>query len=70
VSDRRLIQVIRRPAPGTLARYRAERPSGAVRPRPAAWPAYSVTKAALSHLTRILDAELHPHGIRVNAVAP
>ncbi len=32
--------------------------------------AYSVSKAALAHLTRILDVELHPHGIRVNAVAP
>ena len=32
--------------------------------------AYSLSKAALSHLIRILDVELHPHGIRVNAVAP
>jgi NAD(P)-dependent dehydrogenase (short-subunit alcohol dehydrogenase family) len=32
--------------------------------------AYSVSKAALSHLTRVLDIELRPHGIRVNAVAP
>jgi NAD(P)-dependent dehydrogenase (short-subunit alcohol dehydrogenase family) len=32
--------------------------------------AYSVSKAALIHLTRILDIELRPHGIRVNAVAP
>lgn len=32
--------------------------------------AYSVSKAALVHLTRILDTELRPHGIRVNAVAP
>jgi NAD(P)-dependent dehydrogenase (short-subunit alcohol dehydrogenase family) len=32
--------------------------------------AYSVSKAALAHLTRILDVELRPHGIRVNAVAP
>jgi NAD(P)-dependent dehydrogenase (short-subunit alcohol dehydrogenase family) len=32
--------------------------------------AYSVSKAALVHLTRILDVELRPHGIRVNAVAP
>src|SRR6266705_2416569 len=32
--------------------------------------AYSVSKAALVHLTRILDIELCPHGIRVNAVAP
>jgi NAD(P)-dependent dehydrogenase (short-subunit alcohol dehydrogenase family) len=32
--------------------------------------AYSVSKAALVHLTRILDIELRPQGIRVNAVAP
>jgi NAD(P)-dependent dehydrogenase (short-subunit alcohol dehydrogenase family) len=32
--------------------------------------AYSVSKAALVHLTRTLDLELRPHGIRVNAVAP
>ena len=32
--------------------------------------AYGVTKAALVHLTRILDVELRPHGIRVNAVLP
>jgi NAD(P)-dependent dehydrogenase (short-subunit alcohol dehydrogenase family) len=32
--------------------------------------AYSVSKAALVHLTRVLDIELRPHGIRVNAVAP
>ena len=32
--------------------------------------AYSVSKAALSHLVRILDLELRPQGIRVNAVAP
>jgi NAD(P)-dependent dehydrogenase (short-subunit alcohol dehydrogenase family) len=31
---------------------------------------YSVSKAALVHLVRILDAELRPAGIRVNAVAP
>lgn len=43
--------------------------------RPAAEPtagmaAYSLSKAALSHLVRILDLELRPSGIRVNAVAP
>jgi NAD(P)-dependent dehydrogenase (short-subunit alcohol dehydrogenase family) len=43
--------------------------------RPAAVPtpgmaAYSLSKAALSHLVRVLDAELRPQGIRVNAVAP
>src|ERR1700689_3468144 len=32
--------------------------------------AYSLSKAALTHLVRILDLELRPHGIRVNAVAP
>jgi NAD(P)-dependent dehydrogenase (short-subunit alcohol dehydrogenase family) len=32
--------------------------------------AYSASKAALIHLTRVLDVELRPHGIRVNAVAP
>ena len=32
--------------------------------------AYSLSKAALVYLTRILDIELRPHGIRVNAVAP
>jgi NAD(P)-dependent dehydrogenase (short-subunit alcohol dehydrogenase family) len=31
---------------------------------------YSVSEAALVHLTRILDIELRPQGIRVNAVAP
>jgi len=32
--------------------------------------AYAVSKAAVVHLPRILDLELRPHGIRVNAVAP
>lgn len=32
--------------------------------------AYAVSKAALVHLTRVLDLELRPFGIRVNAVAP
>ena len=32
--------------------------------------AYSVSKAALIHLTRVLDIELRAHGIRVNAVVP
>jgi NAD(P)-dependent dehydrogenase (short-subunit alcohol dehydrogenase family) len=31
---------------------------------------YSVSKAALVHLVRVLDLELRPLGIRVNAVAP
>jgi NAD(P)-dependent dehydrogenase (short-subunit alcohol dehydrogenase family) len=32
--------------------------------------AYALSKAALVHLTRVLDLELRPSGIRVNAVAP
>ena len=32
--------------------------------------AYGISKAALVHLTRVLDIELRPQGIRVNAVAP
>jgi len=55
-----------------------ERGSGAivhVSARPAAEPsggvaAYSLSKAALSQLVRVLDLELRPQGIRVNAVAP
>jgi NAD(P)-dependent dehydrogenase (short-subunit alcohol dehydrogenase family) len=43
--------------------------------RPALEPAsgmaaYSVSKAALAHLTRTLDLELRSDGIRVNAIAP
>ena len=55
-----------------------ERGSGSivhVSARPAAVPtagmaAYSLSKAALSHLVRVQDLELRPQGIRVNAVAP
>jgi NAD(P)-dependent dehydrogenase (short-subunit alcohol dehydrogenase family) len=36
----------------------------------AGFAAYGVSKAALAHLTRSLDLELRPQGIRVNAVAP
>ena len=36
----------------------------------AGYAAYGLSKAALVHLVRILDVELRPHGIRVNAVAP
>jgi NAD(P)-dependent dehydrogenase (short-subunit alcohol dehydrogenase family) len=58
--------------------YMRERGSGAivhVTARPGLEPAagmatYAVSKAALAHLTRVLDLELRPLGIRVNAVAP
>jgi NAD(P)-dependent dehydrogenase (short-subunit alcohol dehydrogenase family) len=61
-----------------VAPYMQQRGSGAivhVAARPGIEPsggmaAYSVSKAALVHLTRILDVELRPRGIRVNAVAP
>ncbi|MBF9069178.1 SDR family NAD(P)-dependent oxidoreductase [Streptacidiphilus fuscans] len=61
-----------------VAPHMRERGSGAVvhvSARPAAEPtsgmaAYSLSKAALNHLVRVLDLELRPHGIRVNAVAP
>jgi NAD(P)-dependent dehydrogenase (short-subunit alcohol dehydrogenase family) len=60
------------------APYMQQRGAGAivhVAARPATEPtagmaAYSVSKAALAHLTRVLDVELRPSGIRVNAVAP
>jgi NAD(P)-dependent dehydrogenase (short-subunit alcohol dehydrogenase family) len=61
-----------------VAPHMQQRGSGAivhVAARPGIEPtggmaAYSVSKAALVHLTRILDIELRPRGIRVNAVAP
>jgi NAD(P)-dependent dehydrogenase (short-subunit alcohol dehydrogenase family) len=61
-----------------VAPYMVERGSGAivhVAARPGIEPtpgfaAYSASKAALVHLVRVLDAELRPQGIRVNAVAP
>ena len=34
------------------------------------WGVYSVSKAALDHLTRILAVELEPHGVRVFSVDP
>ena len=36
----------------------------------AGWGAYGVSKAALHHMSRIWDAELQSHGIRVHAVDP
>ncbi|MDX6494447.1 MAG: hypothetical protein QOE17_433, partial [Gaiellales bacterium] len=61
-----------------VAPYMRERGSGAivhVAARPGLEPtagmaSYGVSKAALVHLVRVLDLELHPIGIRVNAVAP
>lgn len=61
-----------------VAPYMRERGAGSIvhiSARPGVEPtagmaAYSLSKAALNHLVRVLDLELRPHGIRVNAVAP
>jgi NAD(P)-dependent dehydrogenase (short-subunit alcohol dehydrogenase family) len=61
-----------------VAPYMRDRDSGAivyVAARPGLEPTaglatYSVSKAALVHLISVLDLELRPLGIRVNAVAP
>ena len=58
--------------------YMRERGSGSivhVASRPGLEPtagqaSYALSKAALAYLTRVLDLELRPLGIRVNAVAP
>ena len=58
--------------------YMRERGTGSIvhvsarpgRSRPPAWPPTALSKAALVHLIRMLDLELRPLGIRVNAVAP
>ena len=36
----------------------------------AGWGAYSASKAALSHMSRIWDEELQGHGVRVHAIDP
>jgi NAD(P)-dependent dehydrogenase (short-subunit alcohol dehydrogenase family) len=61
-----------------VAPYMTQRGSGSivhVAARPGIEPtagvaAYSASKAALVQLVRVLDLELRPQGIRVNAVAP
>lgn len=58
--------------------YLRERGSGSILHVAARWgleptagmATYAVSKAALVHLIRVLDLELRPLGIRVNAVAP
>jgi NAD(P)-dependent dehydrogenase (short-subunit alcohol dehydrogenase family) len=61
-----------------VAPYMKERGSGSITFVSSRWAAepyagvaaYSLSKAALSHLVRVLDLELRPQRIRVNAVAP
>jgi NAD(P)-dependent dehydrogenase (short-subunit alcohol dehydrogenase family) len=48
---------------GVIVHVAGRNPSGGL-------AAYSVSKGALVHLTRVLDIELRPQGIRVNAVVP
>lgn len=43
---------------------------GGIQEMGAGYPAYRLSKAALNALTRVLHAELHPFGVRVNAVCP
>ena len=43
---------------------------GAVTDMGGGWAGYRLSKAALNALTRVLHAELHPRGVRVNAVCP
>ena len=65
-------------APMLIASARADRPSsvinvgsvmGSVTQSENSW-AYSASKAAVHHLTRILAAELAPRQVTVNAIAP
>lgn len=44
--------------------------TGAARYVVPGWSAYGSSKAGLDHLTRILAAEVQPHGVTVNAVHP
>ena len=57
---------MREPGSGSIV-HMASRPG--LEPT-AGMAAAAVSKAALVHLTRVLDLELRPLGIRVNAVAP
>jgi NAD(P)-dependent dehydrogenase (short-subunit alcohol dehydrogenase family) len=43
---------------------------GALHDMEGGWPGYRLSKAALHAMTRLLHAELHPRGVRVNAVCP
>ena len=52
--------------PGSIVNVSSQAGTVAIEDR----ASYGASKAALSHLTRVLALEWAPHGIRVNAVAP
>ncbi len=62
------LPLLRRSEHGRVVNVSSE--SGSLASMGAGAPAYSVSKAALNALTRVLAAELRPEGILVNAVCP
>jgi NAD(P)-dependent dehydrogenase (short-subunit alcohol dehydrogenase family) len=62
------VPLLRRSGRGRIVNVSSE--SGALSSMGAGAPAYSVSKAALNALTRILAAELRADGVLVNAVCP
>jgi NAD(P)-dependent dehydrogenase (short-subunit alcohol dehydrogenase family) len=62
------LPLLRRAEHGRIVNVSSE--SGSLASMGAGAPAYSVSKAALNALTRVLAAELHPEGILVNSVCP
>jgi NAD(P)-dependent dehydrogenase (short-subunit alcohol dehydrogenase family) len=62
------LPLLRRSEHGRIVNVSSE--SGSLASMGAGAPAYSVSKAALNALTRVLAAELRPEGILVNSVCP
>ena len=62
------VSLLRRSARGRLVNVSSE--SGSLSSMSASAPAYSVSKAALNALTRVLAADLRADGVLVNSVCP